>query len=259
MGDVTNGLGEAANGQGKVTRGLGDATTRSGEATRVLGEATMELGEATTGPGDATRELGEATRGLGDATTGSGEATRTLGEATRELGEPTTGLGDAANELNGIKEDVQRWRDEATERRLKLVTMPLVFELDSWLNYTKWHAVLSRSKYDMLQTYDFLRFPGPEETRLRHLLRAWNLIKTRALDTLTKRLAVSCPGYRSRGLLTKPLCRQSGTRPPRQGCRIPRPEYRSAPAPLLTFPRTCLIAKAPITDPVAPGMDDAPV
>lgn len=210
--DVTNGLGEAANGLGEATRGRddatigsgeattgfdegtkafgeatrgsGDATTGFGEGTRALGEATRGVGEATIGFGKATRTLSEATRAVGDATTGSGEATRALGKATRGLGEATTGLDDAANELDGIKEDVQRWRDEATERRLKLVTTPLVFELDSWLNYTKWHAVLSRSRYDMLQTYDFLRFPGPEETRLRHLLRAWNLIKTRALDTL---------------------------------------------------------------------------
>ena len=161
--DVISGLGEAANGQGEATRGPDDATRGAGDAT--------------TGFGEGTRTLSEATRGLGDAMAGSGEV-------TRELGEATTGLDDAANELDGIKEDIQRWRDEATERRLKLVTMPLVFELDSWLNYTKWHAVLSRSRYDMLQTYDFLRFPGPKETRLRHLLRAWNLIKTRALDTL---------------------------------------------------------------------------
>lgn len=32
---------------------------------------------------------------------------------------------------------------------------PLAYELDSWLNFTKWHAVLSRSRFDMLQTYEF--------------------------------------------------------------------------------------------------------
>ena len=61
---------------------------------------------------------------------------------------------------------------------------PLVYELDAWLNFTKWHAVLSKSKHDILQTYEFLRYPGPEETRLRRLLRAWDIIKARALDTL---------------------------------------------------------------------------
>ena len=54
------------------------------------------------------------------------------------------------NELDGIKEDVQRCRDEATERRLKLVATPLVFELDTRLNYIRWHAVLTRSIYDLL-------------------------------------------------------------------------------------------------------------
>ena len=143
VGDVTNGLGEAANGQGeaangqgKATRGLDDAMIGSGEATTTgFGEATRGLGDATTGSGEATRALGEATRELGDATMGLGDATTGSGEATRALGEATTGLGDAANELDGIKEDVQRWRDEAMERRLKLMTTPLVFELDSWLNY----------------------------------------------------------------------------------------------------------------------------
>ena len=58
-------------------------------------------------------------------------------ESTSGLGEATNGLGDAANELDGIKEDAQRWRDEATERRLTLVILPLVFEQHSWLMYNK--------------------------------------------------------------------------------------------------------------------------
>ena len=157
-------------GRGQVER----ASARVG----LVNDSRNMLGEATKWYNDPTRWFDKATKGLRDATTGFGESTRGSGEATTGFGEATRALGDAANELDGIKEDVQRWRDEATERRLKLVTTPLVFELDSWLNYTKWHAVLSRSRYDMLQTYDFLRFPGPEETRLRHLLRAWNLIKT---------------------------------------------------------------------------------
>ncbi len=143
----------------------------------VVRDATNGLGEAANGQGEATKQLGEATRGLGEATIGLDEATSGPGEATNRLGEAT-------NELDGIKEDVQRWRDEAAERRLTLLATSLVFELDSWLNYTKWHAVLSKSRYDMLQTYKFLRFPGPEESQLRHLLRAWDLIKARALDTL---------------------------------------------------------------------------
>ena len=57
-------------------------------------------------------------------------------------------------------------------------------ELDSWLRFTKWHAVLSKSKHDMLKTYEFLQYPGLEETELHRLLLAWDRIRERALDTL---------------------------------------------------------------------------
>lgn len=43
--------------------------------------------------------------------------------------------------------------------------------------------MLNSARYDTVQTYEFLRFPGPEENRVRHLLREWDLIKTSALDT----------------------------------------------------------------------------
>lgn len=39
----------------------------------------------------------------------------------------------------------------------------LAYELDSWLNFTKWHAVLSKSKHDLLRTYDFLRYKHPRK------------------------------------------------------------------------------------------------
>lgn len=107
-----------------------------------------------------------------------------VSDATNDVTEATNRQNDATDELDGIKKDVQRWRAEATERRLTLEVKPLVYELDAWLNFTKWHAVLSKSKHDILQTYEFLRYPGPEETRLRRLLRAWDIIKARALDTL---------------------------------------------------------------------------
>ena len=45
----------------------------------------------------------------------------------------------------------------------------------------------------MLETYKFLHFPGPEETRLRHLVYGWDLIKTRAFNTLED---VTLPGKR---------------------------------------------------------------
>ena len=47
-----------------------------------------------------------------------------------------------------------------------LQAKPLVYELDSWLDFTTWQAVLSRSKHDMLQTYEFLRYPETQALRL---------------------------------------------------------------------------------------------
>ncbi len=140
--------------------------------------------ESGRGAGEATKENNDATNGSDEATKGSGEATNGCGGATKGSGEATNGQDDATKELDGIRADVQRWRAEATERRLTLRVKPLVYELDSWLNFTKWHAVLSGSKYDMIRTYKFLQYRRPEETKLRRLLRAWNLINARALDTL---------------------------------------------------------------------------
>ncbi|OBT81111.1 hypothetical protein VE02_10315 [Pseudogymnoascus sp. 03VT05] len=44
--------------------------------------------------------------------------------------------------------------------------------------------VLSKSKHDMLKTYEFLQYPGLEETELHQLLLAWDRIRERALNTL---------------------------------------------------------------------------
>lgn len=42
--------------------------------------------------------------------------------------------------------------------------------------------VFSKSKHDMLQTYEFLRYSGPAEAKLRRLLGAWDIINASALD-----------------------------------------------------------------------------
>ena len=59
--------------------------------------------------------------------------------------------------VDKIEEDIRRWQAEATERRLALSAKPVAYELDPWLNFTKWHTVISRSKHDMLQTYPYWR------------------------------------------------------------------------------------------------------
>lgn len=89
------------------------------------------------------------------------------------LGDATNGVADdATDELDRIKADVQRWRAKTTERWHTLQAKALASELDSWLNFMKRHAVLSKSKHDMLQTYKFLCYSGPAETKLRRPLRA---------------------------------------------------------------------------------------
>ena len=113
-----------------------------------------------------------------------GDATNRVDDDTNAVREATNRQDDATDELDRIKEDILRCRAEATEKRLTLQVQPLVYKLDPWLNFTKWHAVLSKSKHDMLQTYEFLRYPGPAESELGRLLRAWDIIKARALDTL---------------------------------------------------------------------------
>lgn len=88
------------------------------------------------------------------------------------------------DEQDEIVKGIRHWQGQATKRRLTLQAKPLPYELDSWLNFTKWHAVLRRSKHDMLRTYEFVRYPEPEDRRLHRLLYAWDMVRARALDTL---------------------------------------------------------------------------
>ena len=57
-------------------------------------------------------------------------------------------------------------------------------EMDSWLQYTKWNEVLSQSKHNLVKTFHYTRMPDPDEPKLERLLRAWNRILERCLDTL---------------------------------------------------------------------------
>jgi hypothetical protein len=67
---------------------------------------------------------------------------------------------------------------------LRLLKEVLVVEMDSWLQYTKWNEVLSQSKHNLVKTFYYTRMPGPDETQLDRLLRAWNRILERCLNTL---------------------------------------------------------------------------
>jgi Orsellinic acid/F9775 biosynthesis cluster protein D len=83
-----------------------------------------------------------------------------------------------------IAQEMQNWSEEVKERRLKLLEKVPVAELDSWLQFTKWNAVLGRSKHNIVQTYHFRRKPDPDEPGLERLLVCWTRIFNRCLDTL---------------------------------------------------------------------------
>ena len=57
-------------------------------------------------------------------------------------------------------------------------------ELDPWLQYVGWEMALSQSKHNIIKTAEFAREPDADETELNRLLRAWNHILERCLDTL---------------------------------------------------------------------------
>ena len=92
-----------------------------------------------------------------------------------------SGIGSTNEE---IKAAVEKWSEEAKERRLVLSQKPAAVEISPWLRYTGWIAVLSASQHGLVKTYEFTRPPDVEETQLIRVLEAWDRIFTRCLDTL---------------------------------------------------------------------------
>lgn len=95
------------------------------------------------------------------------------------------------NEMNNqdavddqINYEIAMWKAESQERRTRALKEVPAVEVDSWLQYTKWNEVLSRSKHGLVETFQYTRMPDPEEPELERLLRAWNHIVKRCLDTL---------------------------------------------------------------------------
>jgi hypothetical protein len=108
-----------------------------------------------------------------------------VGEAAEEVGDGVTTEDDSQGGVDDqIVQDIEKWKADAQERRLRLLKEVPVVEMDSWLQYTKWNEVISQSKHDMVKTFDFTRKPDPNEPRLGRLLRAWKGIFERCLDTL---------------------------------------------------------------------------
>jgi hypothetical protein len=51
-----------------------------------------------------------------------------------------------------IVQEIENWKAEARERRLRALKDVPAVEMDSWLQYTKWNEVLGQSKHDLVKT-----------------------------------------------------------------------------------------------------------
>lgn len=83
-----------------------------------------------------------------------------------------------------IAQDIRQWKDEVQERRLTLLARPSADEMDPWLRYTGWNAVLEQSRHGIVKTHEFVREPDEDEPELERLLQAWQRILERCLDSL---------------------------------------------------------------------------
>ena len=83
-----------------------------------------------------------------------------------------------------IVQEIENWKAEARERRLRALKDVPAVEMDSWLQYTKWNEVLGQSKHNLVKTFKFTRKPDPDEPELDRVLRAWSRILERCLNTL---------------------------------------------------------------------------
>jgi hypothetical protein len=83
-----------------------------------------------------------------------------------------------------IVQEIEAWKGQAKERRLTLLKRAPAMEADSWLQYTQWNEVLSRSKHNMVKTHRFTREANPNEPELARVARAWRRILEWCLDTL---------------------------------------------------------------------------
>jgi hypothetical protein len=110
-----------------------------------------------------------------------------VGEESDESG-PNTGSSSDDDSPDEIVQEIEEWKAGAQARRLQALANVPVVEMDSWLQYTGWNAVLNQSKHDLIKTAAFAHEPGPDdrenETKLDRVVRAWKRILERCLDTL---------------------------------------------------------------------------
>jgi Orsellinic acid/F9775 biosynthesis cluster protein D len=95
--------------------------------------------------------------------------------------------GDSQGEVEDLNvQDIDNWKAEAQGRRLRVQNDVPAMEIDSWLHYTGWNEVLGRSKHNLVTTSLYTCKPDPSgpEPELERVLRAWDRIFERCLDTL---------------------------------------------------------------------------
>jgi hypothetical protein len=87
-----------------------------------------------------------------------------------------------------IIQDIEKWKAEARERRLQALKNVPVVEMDSWHQYTQWNNVLSRSKHNIVKTFQYTRDPDGDDrdnkSKLCRVIRTWSRILERCLDIL---------------------------------------------------------------------------
>jgi hypothetical protein len=114
--------------------------------------------------------------------------TRDVGEETDDTDPNQASTDDSGSDQSDIDDqivqEIEKWKGEARERRLRALKEVPAVEMDSWLRYTKWNEVLSQSKHDLVQTFHYTRMPDPDEPELGRLLGAWSRILERCLNTL---------------------------------------------------------------------------
>jgi hypothetical protein len=75
-----------------------------------------------------------------------------------------------------IVQEIENWKADAQERRLRALKDVPAVEMDSWLQYTKWNKVLGQSKHNLVKTFQFTCKPNPDKPKLDRVLRAWSRI-----------------------------------------------------------------------------------
>ena len=110
-------------------------------------------------------------------------AIQDVGEASEPVPDPDSDREDNCDGADEIIQEIEQWKVHMQERRLRALQNVPAVEMDAWLRYTNWNVVLNRSKHDMMQTYQFTHEPN-DEPELSRVVRAWNRILERCLDTL---------------------------------------------------------------------------